>query len=287
MKEFKDKVAVVTGAASGIGRGIAERCVQEGMKVVLADIEETALMDTKRDLVRMGAEVLAVVTDVSKSEAVAHLAQTTLDTFGAVHLLFNNAGVASGNWLWEHTIADWEWVFGVNLWGVIHGLRTFVPIMLEQDVECHVVNTSSLCGMTSLPGAGIYSATKHAVLTISETLYHELHQIDAKVQVSVLYPAGVHTRIGESIRNRPESTPDTAQVPDSRPQDSELGQQWWQRVWEEAIEPKQLSDFVFKAIRDERFYILTHPEYNETIRVRHEDILKGRNPTNPYSVPVS
>ncbi len=284
MEKFKNKVAVITGAASGIGRGIAERCVQEGIKVVLADVEEAALMQTKLELESMGADVLAVVTDVSKAEDVEHLAQKTLKTFKTVHLLFNNAGVAGGSWLWESTLADWEWVLGVNLWGVIHSLRFFVPIMLEQDVDCHIVNTSSLSGLTSYPSSGIYKVTKHAVVTMSETLYHELNQIDAKVQVSVLCPAGVHTRIGESERNRPEGTSDRSMVSGSHPNDTELGKKFWQRIWDEALEPKQIAEFVFKAIRDEQFYILTHPEYNEGIRVRFEDILKGRNPTNAYKV---
>jgi short-subunit dehydrogenase len=159
--------------------------------------------------------------------------------------------------------------------------------MLEQDADCHIVNTASLAGLISLPGSGIYSVTKHGVVTMSEILYHELNQIEAKVQVSVLCPAGVSTRIGESSRNRPEDTSDTSQVFGSGPSDSELGEKWWQRIWEEALEPKQVAESVFNAIRNERFYILTHPEYNETIRVRLEDILDGRNPTNPYTVPVS
>ncbi len=160
-------------------------------------------MQTKRDLESTGVEVLAIVTDVSQSEDIERLAHKTLDTFGAVHLLFNNAGVAGESWLWESTVADWEWVLGVNLWGVIHGLRVFVPLMLEQDVDCHIVNTASLVGLISHPGGGIYKATKHAVVTMSETLYHELNQIEAKVQISVLCPALVRTHIGEAARNRP------------------------------------------------------------------------------------
>lgn len=287
MNEFKDKVAVITGAASGIGRGIAERCVREGIKVILADIEESALMQTRRDLETIGGDVAAIVTDVSKSEDVEHLARKTLDSFGAVHLLFNNAGVSSGGSLWKKTLADWEWVLGVNLWGVIYGLRAFLPIMLEQDVDCHIVNTASMMGLVSLPGGGIYSVTKHAVVTISEILYHELKQIDAKVQVSVLCPGGVKTRIGESERNRPEGTSIQPQVSDNDPRDTEAAQKWWKQASEGLLEPRQVAEIVFDAIRNERFYILTHPEYNETIRVRHDDILQGRNPTNPYSVPVS
>ena len=284
MKEFKDKVAVVTGAASGIGRGIAERCAQEGMKVVLADIEEAALMKASNELRANGAETVALETDVSKADHVERLALETLDRFGVVHLLFNNAGVDTLSWIWKYTTSDWEWLLGVNLWGVIHGIRVFVPIMLEQDVDCHIVNTASLAGLMSYPSSGIYQVTKHAVVSLSETLYHELNQIDAKVHVSVLCPAGVRTRIAESGRNRPGGTVQTSTPSGSGHDDTELGKRFWQRIRAEALEPKQVADIVFKAIREVRFYILTHPEYNEAIRIRLEDILEGRNPTSAYTV---
>lgn len=287
MKDFKDKVAVITGAASGIGHGIAERCVREGIKIILADIEEGALMQTRQELEAIGGNVVAVVTDVSKSEEVERLAQKTLDSFGAVHLLFNNAGVNCSGWLWEKTVADWEWVLGVNLWGLIHGLRSFVPIMLEQDIDCHIVNTASMMGLVSLPGGGIYSVAKHAIVTISETLYHELTQIEAKIQVSVLCPGGVRTRLGKSERNRPAGTSIQPQVFENDPIDTEAAQKWWKQAREAVLEPKQVAEIVFDAVRNERFYILTHPQYDETIKVRHDDILQGRNPTNPYSISVS
>jgi len=157
MKNFKDKVAVITGAASGIGRGLAERCAREGMKVVLADIEEPALKDAEKALKAGGADVLAVPTDVSRLSDIEALARRTIDTCGGVHLLFNNAGVQAGasvgRTLWENTLADWEWLLKVNLWGVIHGIKTFVPIMLGQDTECHIVNTSSMAGPDSGAGA--------------------------------------------------------------------------------------------------------------------------------------
>jgi NADP-dependent 3-hydroxy acid dehydrogenase YdfG len=153
MKEFKDKVAVITGAASGIGRAIAFRCAQEGMKVVLTDIEEKALTQTETEMKALGAAVLAVLTDVSKASDLEALAQKTLDAFGAVHLLCNNAGVDAGTSIWESSLADWQWVMGVNLWGVIHGVRVFVPIMLEQDTDSHIVNTASISGLVSIPGS--------------------------------------------------------------------------------------------------------------------------------------
>ena len=195
MQAFNDKVAVITGAASGIGRAIAERCVQEGMKVVLADVEVEALTQTEADMKTAGATVLAVLTDVAQAADVEALAHKTLDAFGAVHLLCNNAGVGAGTSIWESPIADWEWVMGVNLWGVIHGVRVFVPIMLAQDTACHIVNTASMAGLVSGSGLGVYRVTKHGVVTLSETLYHELVQRGAKVKVSVLCPGYVNTRI--------------------------------------------------------------------------------------------
>ena len=289
MKEFRDKVAVITGAASGIGRGLAERCAREGMKVVLADIEEQPLAQTAHDLQADGAAVLAVVTDVAKPSDVENLAHKTLSTFGGVHLLCNNAGVVSSTWLWKHTIADWEWIIGVNLWGVIHGLHVFVPIMLEQDVDCHIVNTASLSGLAALPatGSGIYNMTKHAVVSLSETLYLELEQIGAKVKVSVLCPGGVRSRLGAAARNRPADLPERPGANEAGPLDNELGQKFFQRTGEESVSPSQVADVVFTAIRDEQFYILTHPAYNKTIRRRLEDILLGRNPTNAMTLLVS
>src|SRR5262245_34708822 len=174
MKEFTGKVAVVTGAASGIGRALAERFARAGMKVVLADVETGALEEAAREIRATGAPTLAVRTDVSKAADVEGLARATLDAFGAVHILCNNAGVALGGPCWMHTVADWEWVLGVNLWGVIHGVRVFTPIMLSQGGEGHIVNTASLAGLFSGPGSAIYNVTKHGVVTLSETLSQEL-----------------------------------------------------------------------------------------------------------------
>ncbi len=204
MRNFQDKVAVVTGAASGIGYALAERFAQEGMRVVLADIEKDALAAAEARLSQHDKRVLAVVTDVSKAESVEALAQKTLDAFGAVHIVCNNAGVGNPAVpIWENTLADWQWVLGVNLWGVVHGIRTFVPILLRQGEPGHVVNTASMAGLTSTARLGIYCASKHAVVAISETLHAELAAINSAVKVSVLCPSFVKTNIADSSRNRP------------------------------------------------------------------------------------
>ena len=203
MKAFKDKVAVITGAASGIGRAIADRCAREGMRVVLADIEELALAQAEAEMKGAGADVLAVLTDVSQASAVEALARKTLDAYGAVHLLCNNAGVAAGSTVWESTVNDWEWVLGVNLWSVIHGLRAFLPIMLDQDAEGHIVNTASAAGLVAFHSSAPYHLSKHAVVALSEKLYYDLAQRGARVRVSVLCPGWVRTRIMDAMRNRP------------------------------------------------------------------------------------
>jgi NAD(P)-dependent dehydrogenase (short-subunit alcohol dehydrogenase family) len=278
MQDFKDKVAVITGAASGIGHALAERCVQEGMKVVLADVEAEALSQTEASLQGSGATVLAVRTDVSQARDIEALAQKTLDAFGAVHLLCNNAGVAGRPVaVWENTIADWEWVMDVNLWSVIHGVRVFVPIMLAQDTECHVVNTASMAGLISCPGLAPYKVTKHGVVTLSETLHHELAERGAKVKVSVLCPGVVKTRIMESERNRP------GRLGTAEPSQSASGSGWetLRQLVEAGMPPAQVADAVFQGIREDRFYIFTHPEDKASVRTRMEDILQERNPIFP------
>lgn len=277
MKEFKDKVVVVTGAASGIGRAIAERCFQEGMKVVLADIEQQALDQAEQALKEAGASVLAVRTDVSKTEDVEALARKTLDTFGAVHLLVNNAGVGAGSTAWESSLADWQWVMGVNLWGVIHGVRVFVPIMLAQDAECHIVNTASVAGVLPYHPSATYQVTKHAVVALTENLCHSLAGIQAKVKVSVLCPGWVNTRIMDSERNRP---PELLNEPVSEAMSPELEAivQDMRRAAQAGMAPQQVADSVFEAIREEQFYILTHPEFTPYIQRRMEDILQQHNP---------
>jgi NAD(P)-dependent dehydrogenase (short-subunit alcohol dehydrogenase family) len=277
MKDFERKVAVITGAASGIGRALAERCAREGMKVILADIELEALAEVEANLRAGGGTALAVRADVSQAKDVAELAKKTLKAFGAVHLLCNNAGVATNGSVWESGLTDWEWVLGVNLWGVIHSVRTFVPIMLAQDTGSHVVNTASLSGLISFPGGSVYAVSKHGVVTLSEALYHELAERGGKVKVSVLCPGLVQTRLVECGRNRPERL---AACTPMGPIEA-AGWETLRQQMQTATQPVIVADAVFQAIREERFYILTHPEGKEWIRTRMEDILQERNPTLP------
>src|SRR5690606_23561637 len=205
MKDFAGKVAVITGAGSGFGREFARIGASLGMKLVLADIQADALAATASELQARGVELVAERVDVSKAEDVERLARRTKETFGKVHLLFNNAGVAAGGLVWEHSTRDWEWVLGVNLWGVIHGVRCFVPMMLEQGDECHVVNTASVAGLLSTQLMGVYNVSKHGVVTLTETLYNDLRLKGANVGVTLLCPAYVPTNINQSQRNRPDA----------------------------------------------------------------------------------
>ena len=284
MKEFKGKTAVVTGAASGIGRALAARCAREGMKVVLADVEEGALLQTEKEMKDTGAVVLAVRTDVSKAEDVEKLAQKTLETFQEIHLLFNNAGVQGGEFasIWKNTIADWEWALGVNLWGVIHGIRIFVPIMLRQGTECHIVNTSSLSGIIAGPGLGVYRVTKHGVFSLSETLFHELSRKESQIGVSVLAPYFVSTRVADSDRNRPS---DAGVIRRKKELSQKESHAWMRKAIQEGMSPDEVAEIVFGAIREKRFYVFTDPDASlPFVRMRFEDILAMKNPRSPLDV---
>ena len=273
MKELKGKVAVITGAASGIGFGLAERCAQEGMKVVLAGINQDNLDRAKEELAPIGATTLCVQADVSKLADIEALAQETLDAFGAVHLLVNNAGVAAGGPIWETTLADWQWTIEVNLWGVIYGLTVFVPIMLAQDTECHIVNNSSIAGLLPYHPSAPYQVTKHAVVALSENLRYSLAQGNVKLGVSVLCPGWVKTRIMDSQRNRP---PELQNEPSSEPVSPErqaLLESFHQAV-ETGMSPQEVADQVVRAIRNEQFWILTHPDWDSEIRGRIECALE-------------
>ncbi len=285
MNSFKNKVAVITGAASGIGSGIAEYCLSEGMRLVLADIEEEALLKFEEKLRASGGQTIAVTTDISKAGDVETLARKAIDAFGAVDLLFNNAGVGVGRFLWENTLADWQWVLGVNLWGVIYGIRTFVPIMLKQNTDCHIVNTASIEGLWSRPGNGPYQVTKHAVVALSEVLHHELLFLGSKIRVSVLCPGAVNTQILDSWRNRPQelSNPPEEQ-PEMTPEMAEQ-REIMREIFKSGMQPFEVARHVFKAIREEKFYIFTHPDLKEHVQRRMDNIMNERNPTPTVEQP--
>ncbi|HEY6182591.1 MAG TPA: SDR family NAD(P)-dependent oxidoreductase [Terriglobales bacterium] len=276
MREFKDKVAVITGAASGIGRAIAERCVGAGMKVVLADVHEADLAKAETELKTAGGTVLAVTTDVSKRGDVELLARKTLDTFDQVHLLFNNAGVTADGAKMEATWNDWEWAIGVNLWGVIHGVKVFTPIMLAQNTECHIVNTSSMGGLVVGSLFAPYWVTKHAVVALSENLYLRLRLQNSLVNVSVLCPGCVRTNIGDAERNRPVELQN--EPVEKTPQMQAALDAYKAAVERAGVSPLQVADVVFEAIRKEQFYIFPNPEWLELLKLRTDKLMRMENP---------
>ena len=285
MKDFQNKVAVITGGASGFGREFANIGARLGMKLVLADVQQDALDKTRAELEAQGAQVLAMRCDVRKAEQVQALADATMEKFGAVHLVFNNAGVGSGGLVWENSLADWEWVLGVNLWGVIHGVRTFTPLMLETakkepGYQGHIVNTASMAGLLNAPNMGIYNVSKHAVVSLSETLYHDLQLVNAPIGASVLCPYFVPTGISPSQRNRPDDVKDEGNLTAS--------QRAAQAVSEKAVSSgkvsaAQVAERTFDAIRDGQFYIYSHPQALGNVQTRMEDIILQRNPTDPFA----
>ncbi|MFM0165396.1 SDR family oxidoreductase [Paraburkholderia sediminicola] len=288
MFEFAGKVAVITGAASGFGRAFAEKGASLGMKLVLADVNPEALHQTVDALRAGGAEAIGVPTDVSDAAQVEALAQAALDAFGKVHLLFNNAGVGSGGFLWESSANDWAWVFNVNVMGVANGVRAFTPIMLRQNEPAHIVNTASVAGLLSPPAMGIYNASKHAVVSLTETLYHDLQLAQAakpadggEVGCSLLCPAFVPTGIADAERARPAELRN-----DSGPTRSQIaaGKQLHRAVQSGKLSAADVADITFKAIAARRFYIVTHPGIMATVKLRHEDIEQLRNPTDPMSL---
>jgi NAD(P)-dependent dehydrogenase (short-subunit alcohol dehydrogenase family) len=284
MKNFKDKVAVITGGASGFGREFANIGTRLGMKLVLADVQQDQLDKTKAELEAQGAQVLAMRCDVRKPEQVQALADATMEKFGAVHLVFNNAGVGSGGLVWENSLADWEWVLGVNLWGVVHGVRTFTPLMLEcakkdPAYEGHIVNTASMAGLLNAPNMGIYNVSKHAVVSLSETLFHDLQLIKAPIGASVLCPYFVPTGISNSERSRPDDVKS-----DAGPTASQRAAQ---AVSEKAVSSgkvsaAQVAEFTFNAIAENRFYVYSHPNALGNVQTRMEDIILQRNPSDPF-----
>ena len=275
MQDFAGKVAVITGGASGIGRAIAQWGVRNGMKVVVADIEQGALDRAAAELKALGGSVLPIQADVARRSEVESLADRAFDTFGEVHLLFNNAGVAAGGSPWEATWNDWEWAIGVNLWGVIHGVKVFLPRMLAQNAECHIINTASSAGLTAGGFSAPYVVTKHAVVALSECLYLTLQQRNAPVAVSVLCPGLVHTNIGNAERNRPQALKNE---PAPLSPQMQAGKAVFETLIAASMPPDQVAEIVFDAIGKKQFYILTHPEWVEVIRLRTTKMLALENP---------
>ena len=284
MKDFAGRTAVITGGGSGFGREFARIAARLDMNVVLADVQQDALDAVKVELEAGGARVLAWKVDVSQGDQVEALAAATESMFGAVHLVFNNAGVGSGGLVWENTVRDWEWVLGVNVWGVIHGLRAFVPRMLasakaDPAYRGHVINTASMAGLLNAPNMGIYNVSKHAVVSITETLYQDLALVEAPIGVSVLCPYFVPTGISESHRNAPD---DVSGEPVSA---SKRAQQMMSQkaVGSGKVTAADFAASAFEAIRDDRFYVFSHPHALGNVETRMKDIVHMRNPSDPFA----
>ncbi|HML23864.1 MAG TPA: SDR family NAD(P)-dependent oxidoreductase [Aggregatilinea sp.] len=271
MEHFRDKVAVITGASSGIGFAIAERCAREGMIVVLSGINYDNLMYAAQALEPTGATTYCIQADVSKEADINALAEATLDAFGSVDLLVNSAGVAAGGSVWESSLADWEWVIDVNLWGMLYPLHTFVPIMLAQNTESHIVNICSTAGLVPYHPLAPYQVTKHAVLALSENLYHSFAQRKVKTGVTVVCPGFVKTRIADAERNRPpelQNLPDeTFALPDTMVAN-------FHKAVDGGMPPEEVAEATFRAIQNRQFYVLTHPEYGAEVQKRMEAILR-------------
>jgi NAD(P)-dependent dehydrogenase (short-subunit alcohol dehydrogenase family) len=284
IEDFKGKTAVLTGAGSGFGLECARIGAKLGMNLVLVDVQQDALDKAQAELEAAGAQVLARKVDVSSAEQMDALAQAVQQRFGAPHFVFNNAGVGSGGLIWENSVKDWEWVLGVNVWGVIHGVRLFTPMMLaaakaDPNYRGHIVNTASMAGLLTPPNMGIYNVSKHAVVSLSETLYQDLKLVTDQVGASVLCPYFVPTGISQSHRNRP------AALADEKPTQSQLiGQAMSDKaVSSGKITAAQVAEMVFHAMRHDQFYIYSHPKALGNAQSRFDAIVAGTNPPDPFA----
>jgi len=277
MKELRGKVAAVTGAASGLGRAMALAYADEGMHVALGDVADAS--DTFAQVESRGVSALSMKLDVSQAAEVEAFAEKTAKDLGGVHLVCNNAGVSPLGSAWEMSAGDWQWIMGVNLWGAIHGVRSFAPRLIAQD-EGHIVNTASVAGIINPPGTAAYNVTKHAVVALSETLYHDLRERNSRVGVSVLCPAYVPTGIADSERNRPAGIEPTAKTQETLTREAMLRK----AVSSGRLSADDVARAVVQAVKDERFYILTHPRIKAAIRARLDDILEERQPRNPMAL---
>lgn len=278
MERFTGRTAVITGAGSGLGLALARALANEGAHLVLADINAHDLAAAEASLRPTKAEITSVVTDVAWEGSVNALAEAARAHFGAIHLLFNNAGVAISGPIWEHTATDWQWMLGVNLLGVVNGVRAFVPSMLQQIEAAHIVNTASVAGLISPPGFSAYTVTKHAVVAYSEVLYQDLVKANAKIGVSVLCPAYFPTRISDSARNRPAALRNRDA---GAPAENEAAVQTRHAVERGKLSADDIARITLDGIRAGRFYILPHPNIKPSIEWRMRDILDDRLPTNP------
>ena len=285
MKSFKGKTAVITGAASGFGLEASRIAAREGMNVVMADVQQDALDKAAAEIRALGAQVLPFRLDVSKAAEVEALGAAAFGRFGVPHFVFNNAGVAAGGLVWEQTLKDWEWVVGVNLMGVAHGVRVFTPMMVEAAkkdpaYEGHIVNTASMAGMVNMPNSAIYNVTKFGVVALTESLYQDLALVTDQIHCSLLCPFFVPTGIHQSDRNRPSDL-----VEDKKPTASQLVAK---AMGEKAISSgkvsaAQVAQFVFDAMAQNRFYVFSHPHAIGAVQTRLEDIMQGRNPSDPFA----
>jgi NAD(P)-dependent dehydrogenase (short-subunit alcohol dehydrogenase family) len=284
MNDFKGRTAVITGAASGFGLQCSRIAAQLGMNVVMADVQADALAMAVAEVEALGAAVLPYRLNVADAAQVDAMAVATRERFGAPHFVFNNAGVGSGGLIWENTAKDWEWVLGVNLWGVVHGVRAFTPMMLEAAAadagyQGHIVNTASMAGLLNPPNMGVYNVSKHAVVSLSETLYQDLSLVTEQVHAHVLCPFFVPTGITQSGRNRPDELKD-----DRPPTRSEMIAKAMsdKAVGSGKVSAADVAGMVFDALRANRFYIYSHPHALASVQTRMDDVVQGRNPTDPF-----
>ncbi len=282
--DFKNKTAVLTGAGSGFGLECARIAARLGMNVVLVDVQQDALDAAAAELQALGPQVLARRVDVASASEMEALADAVQQRFGAPHLVFNNAGVGSGGLIWENTVKDWEWVMGVNVMGVVHGVRLFTPMMLDAAKkdpawQGHIVNTASMAGLLAPPNMGVYNVSKHAVVALSETLYQDLALVTDQINASVLCPFFVPTGISQSRRNRPRDAGDV------KPTRSQLiGQAMSDKaVGSGKVSAADVAQRVFDAVAKNQFYIYSHPKAIKSVQTRMEDILQARNPTDPFA----
>jgi len=282
--DFKGKTAVLTGAGSGFGLECARLGAKLGMNLVLVDVQQDALDAASEEMKAAGAQVLSFKLDVSSAGQMEAMGKAVFERFGAPHFVFNNAGVGAGGLIWENTLKDWEWVMGVNVMGVVHGVRIFTPMMLEAAAkdpswQGHIVNTASMAGLLNPPNMGVYNVSKHAVVALSETLYQDLALVTDQVGASVLCPFFVATGIGMSHRNRP------AELAAGKPTKSQMIQQAMtgKAVSSGKVTAADVAQLVFDAIANNQFYIYSHPKAIHSVQTRLEDVLQARNPTDPFA----